>query len=117
MNFNKVSEGLIDTIEKLSQAATTPKGVAGARSAWKAYEKAIDPKGVGAPAAVPAVNQKIKPLETPAAPKVAPTTGAPVAFGLGKPMTQAGAKYLKGKPQERKSYLKQVSTQALPKPK
>ena len=112
MNFKKISEGLIETIEKLSENKNNKTVTETLEEKQKLVEEALGEQPAPPkqkPGLVPAAVKEIKPL-APAEPEKPKVKGA---FGPGQAMTPAGAEYLKNRPKERKAYLKQVSTQKL----
>jgi hypothetical protein len=110
MNFEKVSEGLAGTIEKLSQK--NKKTVTEERAkAQTLFERAMDPKGGAVTPTVPAVTKETKPAKTKTeAPKL-DLTKMPT---VGQPMTPEQSKYVKETPGARSYYMKQVSPQWKP---
>lgn len=116
MNFQKISEGLIETIEKLSQKAAT---VTATRTrAQELFAKAMDPKGGAVTPTVPAVAKTVESATKQKKTKTeAPKLDLTKMPTIGQPMTAVQSKYVKETPGARSYYMKQVSPKWEPKKK
>lgn len=116
MNFEKVSEGLASTIEKLSQK--NKKTVTEERTkAQTLFERAMDPKGGAVTPTVPSATKTVSPTAAPAAKETKPAqTVYPKV--LGQTATKKTFETLAAKTPESKKlraeYLKTIGTQKLP---